>query len=798
MARLRRALPLFIALALAWTTTQTAWAHPLLLRATPAPGTVLPSAPSRVQLVFSEDLNGPGSRITVVNHDHHVVTLGHVVATPSNSRAISVRLSHLRPGSYLVSWTVVSADDGHIVHGSYVFSVRVRSPGSLLSGSSSGGQGFPGGDTVAGLLAHWLLLLAATTWFGSAVFSVVVLSPLRRTAGAWGRVEAARLGTLIRLSAVILLAANAVALLADAHELAGEDWATALTTSTLSDLVGSQHGQIWIVQQVVAILVLAATVAIPTRRPVPRWLTPTVTEGASWHVASWVQVPLAVLYLYGLAASGHAASANVGVLFGSHLVSAAVLVDLVHLLAVGLWLGGQIYIVLVLIPALTPAAVGAGGSRTFLAALDRFSPVAYGSVALFTVTGPFNAKIHIASWQAFFASTYGRALSVKLVLIAMMMLVSAFTVYTLRPRIQQALNEPGPGEAIARSLVGSLLTWLRINPLLGAGVLLATSVMFFYPVPEGFSQSAPSGPAWQSAGLPGVTVHFLVFGHRHPAIGYAATEQGVYRLHGATWQRVLTASAVWSVSLSNDDRTVVAGDEAGDVYVSHDRGGTWRRTPVTAQGVYAVSTAPDNPEWLVAGAGEGLYLSRDGGDHWERRLTLPQSAGSAFAWQPGDPRLLFAGVVAGGAGGSTSAYISLDAGVTWHLFGQGLRSGGGIMSLLATRQHRIFAGTMGHAIWSAGLGQPIWQNVTNGMPVTNDHVAGIAGISGRPGTLFVGTLGQGVFRSLDGARHWTNISTGLPGTASTRIVLSVAYAPTRHAVYAGTIDGVYELPVGSD
>lgn len=796
MAHVRWTLPLLLALALVCAGAQPAWAHPLLLRATPSPESVLPSIPSRVELVFSEDLSGPPSRITVVDHDHHAVTVGNTVVSRGNPRVIEVRLSHLRPGSYLVSWTVVSAEDGHVVHGSYIFSVKVRSPGALLSGSSPGGQGIPDADTLAALVAHWLLLLAAVTWFGSGAFSVLVLSPLRREGGAWDQVEAARLVALIRLSAVILLGANAIALTVDAHQLAGETWQAALSASTLSDLLAGQHGQLWIAQQVLAILALAATAVIPTQRPVPRWLTPAVAEGASWHVASWAQVPLGILYLYALAASGHAASANVGLLFSGHLVSAAVVVDLLHLLAVGLWLGGQIYIVLVLIPALTPAAVGAGGSRTFLAALDRFSPVAYVSVALFTVTGPFNATIHISSWTAFFGSTYGRALSVKLVLIAIMLLISAFTVYTLRPRIRRALDEPGSSEEIARSLMGGLLSWLRINPLLGAGVLLATSVMFFYPVPESFSQSVPSGPAWRAAGLSGITVHFLVFGHRHSALGYAATEQGVYRLRGADWQRVLNVSSVWSVSLSNDDRTVLAGDEAGDVYLSRDGGATWRRTSVTTQGIYAVSIKPDNPQWLLAGAGEGLYLSRDGGVHWERRLMLPQSAGSAFAWQPGNPRVLFAGVVAGGAGGSTSAYISRDAGVTWQLFGQGLQSGGGIMSLLATRQSRVFAGTMGHAIWNASLAQPTWQRVASGMPVTNDHVAGIAGISGRPGTLVVGTLGQGVFRSLGGARHWANISSGLPKSANATIVLSVAYSPERQVLYAGTVDGVYELSTG--
>jgi len=603
--------------ALVGLDTQPAWAHPLLLQASPAPNALLRSAPSQVQLLFSEDLTSSASRLLVVDHLHHTVTEGRSALVPGNSRELAVRLRSLRPGSYLVSWTVVSADDGHVVHGSYLFSVKVRSPGLAVSGAAPSGQGFPDVDTLAGLLAHWLQLLAAVTWFGSAAFSVFVLPSGDRQPEAWRQHELLVLRRLLRSSLVILIATNAIALLQEAHELVGGDWSAALSTSTVSPLLTDQHGQLWIAQQIVALLALASTLPIPTRRHVPQWLAPAVAEGGSWHVAPWVQIPLGAFFLYAIAASGHAASADVGVLRGSHLVTAAVAVDLLHLLAVALWLGGQIYIFLVLIPTLRPTAPLADG-RSFLELLDRFSPIAYGSVAAFVLTGPFNAKIHIPSWSAFFATTYGRALAIKMVLIAMMMLISAFTVYTLRPRIRQALDS-GAGETVGRSLLQALVGWLRLNPVLGAGVLLATSVMFFYPVPESFSQSAAAGPTWRSAGLPGVTIHLLAFGHRHRGFAFAATEQGVYRLQGATWQRVLPVQSVWSVALSNDDSTLVAGDESGDVSVSGDAGATWRHALVTSQGVFSVSIRPGKPHWLLAGAGQGLFLSRDGGSHWERR-----------------------------------------------------------------------------------------------------------------------------------------------------------------------------------
>jgi len=50
------------------------------------------------------------------------------------------------------------------------------------------------------------------------------------------------------------------------------------------------------------------------------------------------------------------------------------------------------------------------------------------------------------------------------------------------------------------------------------------------------------------------------------------------------------------------------------------------------------------------------------------------------------------------------------------------------MSLLAMRQRRIFAGTMGPAIWSASLAHHTWHSVAHGMPVTNDDAACIAAV----------------------------------------------------------------------
>lgn len=310
-----------------------------------------------------------------------------------------------------------------------------------------------------------------------------------------------------------------------------------------------------------------------------------------------------------------------------------------------------------------------------------------------------------------------------------------------------------------------------------------------------FAASSPaSSSQWQPDGLSGDTVHYLAIGHGHTPLAFAATESGVYR-RGAdgTWTRVLTQSGMWTVALLSDNRTVIAGDQAGKVDLSLDAGAHWSAAQVASQAVYAVSFVGGTRATILAGAGGGLYRSVDGGSQWQLRLPLRDSAIAAFTPLPGSPRVIFAGAVASSAVGATGVYVSRDAGLTWHAYGRHLQSGGGIMALAVGRGHRLLAGTMGHAVWTvAGVAAP-WARTASGMPTVNDHVAGIAVVAGPPDTIYAGTLGSGVFESRDGGKTWSNMSVGLRGSADAMIVLSLAYDSSHHVLYAGTSTGVYRL-----
>ncbi|HEV2150195.1 MAG TPA: CopD family protein, partial [Longimicrobiaceae bacterium] len=121
-----------------------------------------------------------------------------------------------------------------------------------------------------------------------------------------------------------------------------------------------------------------------------------------------------------------------------------------------------------------PAAVGAapGGRGAALAALVRaFSPVALIGAGTAAATGVVSALFHLGAPAELWATAYGRALLVKLALLA---LAAAAGAYNWR-RVTPALGREGADRRL-RAAVGAEVG-------LGVLVVLATALLVGLPTP---------------------------------------------------------------------------------------------------------------------------------------------------------------------------------------------------------------------------------------------------------------------------------------------------------------------------
>jgi copper resistance protein C len=98
-----------------------AWAHAFLDHSSPAVGTTGP-APKEVSIWFTEEIEPAFSRIEVIDGAGNRVDEGGTHIDAANRELLHVAVRNLPPGTYKVTWHVVSVDT-HRTQGDFTFTV---------------------------------------------------------------------------------------------------------------------------------------------------------------------------------------------------------------------------------------------------------------------------------------------------------------------------------------------------------------------------------------------------------------------------------------------------------------------------------------------------------------------------------------------------------------------------------------------------------------------------------------------------------------------------------------------------
>ncbi|MFJ5919861.1 copper resistance protein CopC [Streptomyces ardesiacus] len=359
-------------------TAAPASAHAALDGTDPGDGAVLERAPAHVTLTFSESVGLRDDSFRVLDPGGHRVRTGE--AGRADGRADTARVAlpgGLGEGTYTVAWRVVSADS-HPVSGAFTFSVGApsRSAAPVDPG--------PTEDPLTAILhktARYLSYLAVALLVGTAVFVALCRppdpAPLRRPlVAAWWT----------------LLAATVALLVLRAPYEAGTGPSAALDPAALGDTLTTRPG---------ALLLTRLGLLVPVGAYLAR--TARARRGST-RPAAGVGVVLAVALALTWAAAEHAAAGP--------QVPVAMASSVLHLLATAVWLGGLVALLTTL-----RASRSAPGAATVV----RFSRTAFAAVTVLVVTGVYQSWRGLGSWQALTATTYGRLLLAKVVLVAVLL-----------------------------------------------------------------------------------------------------------------------------------------------------------------------------------------------------------------------------------------------------------------------------------------------------------------------------------------------------------------------------------------
>ena len=435
------ALALPLALLLTLIFPAIASAHAILLRSDPAQDSVLSIPPQQVRMWFSEDLNPTfttadvinGARERVDNHDAHI--------SPNDTKEMDLTLKpNLPPAVYIVVYRTQSAADGHILTGSFIFSVArpdgtvpTLSPGTnpgqgLLGGSNSTGSstGQLNGPTLFSLIMITLVELGAVFWVAAQLWVNFVLSLSSEQHAEERSINERvqqRFERRFSLPALLmLLLANIGVLVGQAINITGGNWAGAFSPSLLASLATSgRFGTYWLMRELVIIVAIILSLYMLWRKQRPQLVN---------RLLPLINLFLGLALFIAITMSGHAAAAS------SNILVYSILVDWIHLVAAALWVGGMMYIATIYLPVLGKYSL-VERTRSLLTVIPYFSPLAVTGVLLMAVTGPFSATFRLNSWDQFLTTTYGRALLVKIVLVGGLLLTSAIHVGLLRPRLRK-------------------------------------------------------------------------------------------------------------------------------------------------------------------------------------------------------------------------------------------------------------------------------------------------------------------------------------------------------------------------
>ena len=443
---MRRGGVLALATAAALAAPAAAWAHAALLRTTPVASRTVNAAPPRVSLTYSEPIEPRFAIVSVTDAAGRQLASGRPQRAPGAPQTLITPLRRAPEGWYLVFWRVISAD-GHPVRGAFTFAVgpnpgpppQFRVPS--LSETAT---------TTQLLVSRWVVFLSFLAALGLFVLRMVIARPVARRVG----------GTSLRAISVALGVALLVALVATpVYAILATAQFSLRSAFDLGALVplarASSFGRDYLdLELVVALFGVAAAISLAVDRPE----RPQRSVVELLSVTAALAAGAAALVLPGLA--GHAGQRSPRGL--------ALPLDALHLAAVGIWTGGLIGIVVFWLTV---------GRETRVAALGvvvpRFSAVAFVSVLALIGSGIGQSLLEVPTLASLWQTSYGKALIVKIALLAAALVLAAVNLARTKPRLQAAGVQPsvGPGAALLlRRLVQGEILFV-------AGALFAAAVL---------------------------------------------------------------------------------------------------------------------------------------------------------------------------------------------------------------------------------------------------------------------------------------------------------------------------------
>lgn len=380
-----------------------ALAHANMASSEPAGGAALEEAPEQVRITFTEPPD-PGLTAIEVAGASGTYQSGEPELIPGDEMSVIVDLEPMDQGSYTVSWRTVSKVDGHTSAGGFAFGIgEAPDPSALTAVDDKAEADLPGSAS------RWALYLGLAALVGAAWIALFAARELDAVL-----LKMLRLGWLVAVAGLAGLGLS--------------QWID--SEAALPAFASSSAGRAMAFR---AVPLLAAGLGLLLLRSRPRAALYTAGAGASATMLTHVL-------------AGHAAVEPMAWL--------KVAAQWVHLLGIGLWIGGLAALLLVMRNL---------DEERRLWAAKRFSLVAGVSIFAVAGTGVLRAVNELGRLGALWDTGYGLLVAGKSALLVMLGVLGAVNRFKTVPKAGEApegLRKVGRAElmvaVIALALAGTL------------------------------------------------------------------------------------------------------------------------------------------------------------------------------------------------------------------------------------------------------------------------------------------------------------------------------------------------------
>ncbi|WP_328495190.1 copper resistance protein CopC [Streptomyces sp. NBC_00414] len=361
-------------------------AHAALTGSDPQQGAVVAEAPAQVSLTFSEQVAMSDDSVRVLDPKGKRVDTGKTSGQGGNTYAVKLH-SGLPDGTFTVTYQVVSADS-HPVAGAFTFSIGAPSKTSVAVSDQEAGGGVVGG--LYGF-ARYVSYAGFILLVGGSAFVLA----------CWQGGTGVRAVQRLVVSGWLALTGATLAMLMLRGSYTGSGTVGDIfDLNLLSQVLQTKTGAA-LVSRLLLLAAAALFIAV---------LFGAYEKREDEEEKGDLTFGLAIggfVVAAGLAATwAMAEHASTGLQTGIAMPA-----DVLHLLAVAVWLGGLSTLLVVLYRA--PSSIGRS-------AVQRFSQVAFGSVAVLVVTGIYQSWRQVGSWSALTGTWYGQLLLIKVGLVVVL------------------------------------------------------------------------------------------------------------------------------------------------------------------------------------------------------------------------------------------------------------------------------------------------------------------------------------------------------------------------------------------